>query len=50
MSMLYLASSIATGAVRLSGRSIVQLLVVVFFFLADVPLSSEDEVEQRGPC
>ena len=63
MSMLYLASSIATSAVRLSGwsallgrresrLSIVQLSVVVFFvffFLADFRLSTEDEVEQRGP-
>ena len=55
MSMLYLASSIATSAVRLSGRwrswrSSVPLSVVgFFFFLADLPLSTDDEVEQRGP-
>ena len=57
--MLYLASSIATSAVRLSGRSaaycreefrhsIVQLSVVIFFFLDDFPLSTEDEVEPRS--
>ena len=60
MSMLYVASSIAISAVRLSGRLApsrsrrvltfhVKLSVVVFFFLADFPLSTEDEVEQRGP-
>ena len=27
-----------------------QLSIVVFFFLADFPLSTEDEVEQRGTC
>ena len=59
--MLYFASSIATSAVRISSRlapsrsrrvlTFVQLSVVVFFFfiLADFPLSTEDEVEQRGP-
>ena len=61
MSMLYLASSTATSAVRLSGRSAARsrrvltshcaiVSVVVFsIFLADFPLSTEDEVEQRGP-
>ena len=59
MSMLFLASSIATNAVRLSGRSVpsrsrrsdVPLCncQFVFFFLGDFPLSTEDEVEQRVP-
>ena len=58
MSMLYLACSIATSAVLVgqlllgrgkSRRSMVQLSVVVFFFLADFPLSTEDEVKQRSP-
>ena len=49
--MLYLASSIATSVVRLSGRSASSrsrrvlafhcaISVVVFFFLADFPLST----------
>ena len=62
MSMLYLASSIATSAVRLSGRSApsrsrrvltlhcaIVSSCLLLFFLADFPLSTEDEVEQRGP-
>ena len=60
MSMLYLTSSIATNAyvflvgqqllgLRESSRSIVKLSLLVFFFLADFPLSTEDKVEQRGP-
>ena len=62
MSMLYLASSIATSAVRLSGRSAasrsrrvlsfrcaVSVVVFFFFFLANFPLSTEDGIEQRGP-
>ena len=55
--MLYLASSITTSVVRLSGQSVASRsrrvvtfhCVVVFFFLANFPLSTEDEVEQRGP-
>ena len=60
--MLYLASSIATSAVRLSGRSApsrsrrvltlhcaIVSSSLLLFFLADFPLSTEDEVEQRGP-
>ena len=61
MSILYLASSIATSAVRLSDRSAasrsrrvlmfhsIEQLLVVLFFLADFSLSTEYEVEQRGP-
>ena len=56
MSMLYLASSIATIAVRHSGRSapsrarrVLTFHCAIVFFLADFPLSTEDEVEQRGP-
>ena len=64
--MLYLANSIATRAVRLSGRSaasrsrgvltfhcaIVSIVFFFFFFffLSDLPQSTEDEVEQCGPC
>ena len=61
--MLYLASSIATSAVHLSGRlapsrsrrvltfhcPIVSSCLLCLCFLADFPLSTEDEVEQRGP-
>ncbi|KAK2192231.1 hypothetical protein NP493_36g02015 [Ridgeia piscesae] len=61
MLMLYLASSIATSAVRLSGGSAASRSRRVLTFhcaivsscllllLADFPLSTEDEVEQRGP-
>ena len=60
MSMLYLASYLIlvpyvfrVGQLLLGRwefwRSIVQLTVGVFFFLADIPLSTEDEVKQRGP-
>ena len=50
MSIFYLASSIATSAVRLSGLLIVSLGQLSFygvFFLADFSLSTEDGVEQR---
>ena len=59
MSMLYLASSIATSAVRLSGRSAASQSMRVlmfqcaiassFFPLVDCTQPTEDEVEQRGP-
>ena len=60
MSMVYLASSIATSALRVSGRSaasrsrrVLAFHCAIFssFLLlpsADFPLSTEDEVEQRG--
>ncbi|KAK2187164.1 hypothetical protein NP493_173g03042 [Ridgeia piscesae] len=60
MSMVYLASSIATSALRVSGRSaasrsrrVLTFHCAIFssFLLlpsADFPLSTEDEVEQRG--
>ena len=59
--MLYLTSSIATSAVRVSGRSAVSrsrrvltfhcaiVSSCLLFFLADFPLSTEDEGKQRGP-
>ena len=59
--MLYLARSIANGAVRLSGRSApsrsrrvltfhcaIVSSCLFLFLLADFPLSTEDELEQCG--